>query len=518
MERIKNIIINNKLEILILFIVLVVGTILRLYKIDEYMLFLGDEGRDATIVRRFLVKGDLMFIGPGTSVGNMYLGPLYYYMIAPFLLAFNFSPVGPSVMVALFGVATIYLIWFVTRVWFPSKKINWAGLIAAGLYAVSPVVIIQSRSSWNPNIMPFFALLTLFALWKVSFLQKWRWMIVVAVSFSVMLQSHYLGLILLPLIVVYWLKAFLVSLKDKSTKALSIKYSFITILIIILMMAPLIIFDARYSWRNFEAMKTFFLSGGSVGAEIVNFSQKVGELILLFITRLLTAREVLYAKYLLYFILFGVFTLLFIKREKYQGTKYFSLVMIVGWSLVVLMGLGMYKHVIWDHYFGIFFPAPFILFAVLSQEITKSYKLMGKVLVGLVVLVLFTINLKNAPLREKPNNQMQRAINVTNKIINESGGMPFNLAVIAEKNYEGAYQYYLEKEEAAIVMIDPLRAQETITQQLFVICEYDDKNKCQPTSNPKTEVANFGWSKIDKSWEMEGLILFRLVHNESGRP
>ena len=43
---------------------------------------------------------------------------------------------------------------------FPVKGINFAGLVAALLYAISPTVIIYSRSSWNPNIMPFFALLS----------------------------------------------------------------------------------------------------------------------------------------------------------------------------------------------------------------------------------------------------------------------------------------------------------------------------------------------------------------------
>ena len=50
------------------------------------MTFLGAEGRDVIIVRTLLVKADPILIGPGTSVGGMYLGPLYYYFMAPFLL------------------------------------------------------------------------------------------------------------------------------------------------------------------------------------------------------------------------------------------------------------------------------------------------------------------------------------------------------------------------------------------------------------------------------------------------
>ena len=143
---------NNRTEFIFLLAILAVGAFLRLYRIGEYMTFLGDEGRDVIVVRRLLVNFDPILVGPGTSIGNMYLGPIYYYMIAPFLWLFNYSPVGPSVMVALFSVATIFLTWFVAREWFGKL----AAFVAALFFAVSPTTIIFSKSSWNPNIMPFF--------------------------------------------------------------------------------------------------------------------------------------------------------------------------------------------------------------------------------------------------------------------------------------------------------------------------------------------------------------------------
>src|SRR3990167_9342925 len=133
---------DNPREAFLIFIILLIGASFRLYRIGEYMIFLGDEGRDAIVVRRLLVNFDPILIGPGTSIGNMYLGPLYYYMIAPALLLANFSPVGPSVFVAILGVGTIFLVWYMTREFF-SKS---AAIVAASLYAVSPTTIIYSRS------------------------------------------------------------------------------------------------------------------------------------------------------------------------------------------------------------------------------------------------------------------------------------------------------------------------------------------------------------------------------------
>src|SRR5690242_20574999 len=102
---------DNKVEFALLVILLSVAAFMRLYRIQDYMTFLGDEGRDVIIVRRFLTTGHPMLIGPGTSIGNMYLGPLYYYMMAPALLLANYSPVGPAVMIALLGLVTVFMIW-----------------------------------------------------------------------------------------------------------------------------------------------------------------------------------------------------------------------------------------------------------------------------------------------------------------------------------------------------------------------------------------------------------------------
>src|SRR5258706_2554395 len=106
MDKIKSWVINHKLEFLLLIIIWAIGAFMRLYKISGYMTFLGDEGRDVIIVKRLLTELHTPLIGPGTSIGNMYLGPAYYYMMAIPLLVFNFSPVGPAVFIALLSLLT----------------------------------------------------------------------------------------------------------------------------------------------------------------------------------------------------------------------------------------------------------------------------------------------------------------------------------------------------------------------------------------------------------------------------
>jgi hypothetical protein len=89
----------------------------------------------------------------------------------------------------------------------------------------------------------------------------------------------------------------------------------------------------------------------------------------------------------------------------------------------------------------------------------------------------------------------------------------FNLAVIADTNYEDGYKYFLLNDNYPVVDIDAQKP-DTVTNQLFVICELIPNSKCDPTHNPKAQVASFGWSKIYNSWNIDGVIIYRLVHTK----
>lgn len=233
-------------EIVCLVIILVIAAFFRLWRIPQYLTFLGDEGRDVLVVRDMLLGRKYTLIGPGTSIGNMYLGPWYYYMLLIPLFAADFSPLGPAIFICVLGLLTVALLWWVARVWIGRRE----ALAVAFLYAVSPVVITYSRSSWNPNIMPFFALLTIYSLWVVWRYHRLRWLLVTSVSFAMVLNSHYLGLLLLPTICIFMF----LSRKNPGFP----KYFVSFFLLLFLLLSPLVWFDLRHGGANFAAMKKFF--------------------------------------------------------------------------------------------------------------------------------------------------------------------------------------------------------------------------------------------------------------------
>lgn len=505
---------SNYKELSIVFIILLIGGFLRLYRIGEYMTFLGDEGRDAILVRRFLVDFDLMLIGPGTSVGNMYLGPLYYYFTSIGLLIAGFSPVGPSIQVAIVGIITIAFVYWVGREWF-SKQ---AGVIAAVFYAISPTVIIFSRSSWNPNIMPFFSLLSVYAIWRAWKKNQFGWVLVSMISYAFVLQSHYLGILIAPVIGVFWIWTFFSTsvvsqeINERSPVTKFIKMSVFSLVVFLFLMSPLLIFDIRHGWVNTTALKTFLSEKDTtISSSPWNVISKIPQILYQISTRLLAGRMEGLGK-LIVAVVSIPSVLLLLGRKRLHPNEASGFTTLTLWLLVGLLGLGFYKGEIYDHYLGFIFTVPFLFLGGFIDGISENLSKIGKVALFVALGFVVYANLINNPLKYPPNRQMQRAQSVAEKIGIESKGERFNLAVLAERNYEDGYGYFLEKEGYEVLHAD-IWDTNTITNQLFVVCEMPPQ-KCDPTHSPKAEVVNFGWTDIESSWEVSGVTIYKLVHSK----
>lgn len=508
-EKIKTWIYQNKWEFIILVLILLVGAVMRLYKINQYLTFLGDEGRDVIIVRKIITQLHPALIGPGTSIGNMYLGPLYYYMMVLPLLLANFSPVGPAVMVALLGVLTIFFVWFIGREWFGK-----VGAVTSSLfYAIAPTVIIYSRSSWNPDIMPFFALLTVYAIWQVWKYHIWKWLIVLGVAYACVLQSHYLGLLLIPIIGIYGLLTLKSIWKDSSVKRAFIKKGLIAGGLFLFLMSPLVFFDARHGWINFQAMKTFF----SVREKTVSINPgtalpNVWPIIKGSTERLLAGRNVVGGLIYTLVLLGGSVGLLITKRKKLTPEFSRGLTLLLVWLGFSALGLGLYKQQIYDHYYGFFFPVPFLIVGGVVAGIDKfSAGYLKYIVIAVVTGPLLVLNIMQNPLKDAPNRQLQRTREIAGLILAKANGQRMNIATISERNNRDVYQYFLQIWGAKVVDTDPMATKITVTDQLFVVCE-KPKNTCNPVNDPSAWIANFGWSKIVDSWDIAGVTVFKLGH------
>ena len=498
MQKLLQIISSHKLLVLIL----AVAAVSRLWNIGGYMDFKGDEGRDMRVIARFIKDFDLMFIGPRTSIGDMYLGPLYYYLISPALLLANFNPVGPSILVALIGIATVFLIWFAGKEWF--GKI--AAYVSAGLYAISPVVIENSRDSWNPNVMPFFALLTMYTFWKAVTKKNYKWLLVTGVSFGFAMQSHYLALLLLPTLGIFWFIHLIENWKLEVGNLL--RYTLASFLVFAALMSPLFIFDLKHNNQNLNSFIKFFTHRqDTVSAKPWN---AIPEMWPIWrenvVTRLFAGKDEVFGKLLAILLLLPIPVLVWKNHQKISSIQ--EIHFVGAWFLLGIAGMALLKQNIFDHYFGFIYPAAFLLLGFLIQSVWKTKHNTN---IGTSILILLVIlNLKSSPLLEPAHNELSRVQQIDKKIIEESGGKKFNFGLIADRNYDEGYLYFFELWGAPVKQSDPQHPEETITDQLFVVCE----QPCTPTTSSKAEIAHFGMTKIEKEWEVGGFKLYKLVHSE----
>lgn len=485
---------KNKLEFILLLAVLLLALFLRLFRIDGFLTFLGDEGRDVRIVRDLITEGNLVFVGPQTSVGNMYLGPLYYYMMAPALFLSGLNPVGPAIMVALLSVLTVWFTWYVGRKWFGKN----AAFIAALLYAVSPVAIIYGRTSWNPNPMPLFALLSIWGIYEVFQNKKYFWLPLIGISTAFALQMHYLGLLLLPTLGIFWFLSLKNIKKDKLSINKFSKNTVIAVLIFLFLMSPLVLFDIKHQGINLKAFSSLI----STKSGVFNLGAVLTKPFYLFTfssSSLLTGIE---KPTLLVTIFTSIISAIFllINRNKIQIKIIFS------WIFVTILGLGLYNQPIYIHYLGLIYPAIFLLFGALISSLSKVSSPLRWVVCFL--LAIFVANtLRTSPTFDNPNYQLRRTEEIADLIIRESRGESFNLGLIAKNNYDESYRYILENKKAALE-----KDQNIITNQLFVICE--DGDKCKPEGHSQYQIAIFGIAHIDQEWQIDNIKIYRLIHTK----
>lgn len=502
----------------LLVFVIIAAAFLRLYDISSYMEFLGDEGRDV-IVARNILHGQLTLLGPRSSAGDFYMGPFYYYLITPFLWIFNYDPVGPAVMVALFGVATVFLVYFVGKKFFGYL----AGIIAAGLYAVSPLVLSYSHSSWNPDILPFFSLLLVYTIYLSSIKSKnTKYLLLSGIILGICLQLHYLSLFLAVIIFVYLL--FVNGFKFSRNSVVHFLKQYGLILSgAIFSLLPFILFEFRHDFLNSRGIMTFLFGNTVSYATDTNFFMIVLQVFYRLFARLVfdfptPANTVNFSLVVLVAwgicaMLLSIFSIIVLFKSKSKQIK-----LLLGlWLFLSVFLFGFYKKEIYDYLFTFIFPLPFLLIGnMFSKIIQFAGKKKGNFLPVLwsgifLIIVLFVIDLSDLPFRNEPNHQRDQAKLISQFVLSKTNNKPYNFALLSKGNSDHAYRYYLEILGRPPVMLENLEndpERKTVTGQLLIVCE---DIQCKPLGNSLHDVAAFGRADVVGEWNVSVVKVYKLV-------
>ncbi|MEK7096810.1 MAG: glycosyltransferase family 39 protein [Patescibacteria group bacterium] len=481
MRRILNILTNNW----ILIAALLFGIFLRFYRLDGFLTFLGDQGRDAIIVKRIISLEHFPAIGAPTSIGQVYLGPFYYYFIAPWLLFFNYQPIGLAFGVALFSSLYLLINYFVVRELFDKR----VALISTIFLSFSSVLIDFSRFSWNPNLLPLFTLLTVYFVIKSLKTNKWYYFALSGAFISFCIQLHYLSLFLLPPIgIIYIIDLF----KYRKHAIGKLVNWLIGLFSFIIFSSPLIIFDLRHDFLNSKLFLALFQSSGT------SFLTKINSLFDSFYYLNLYSFNINLNKFFVYLLLFFLTIILFTLIKKKSNLKTFIFIF-----LLTILGMSLYSGPKHPHYFVILYPLYYIIisnFLVFSKEIGWE-----KYLTIIFVIGFIFLNFQKYPyFINPPNNQISFAKKIAQKISDNITKKKFTVTALPEKYSDSTYRYFLEVWGKRAIEKDSLNK----ADELFVVCE----KKCDLIiGNPMWDIAYFAPNKIIGEWTVEGVKIYKLI-------
>ncbi len=472
--------------------IIAVATFLRLYRLEGFAMFLSDQGRDAIIVKRIVAFQHFPAIGASSSVGQVYLGPFYYYLIAPFLLLFRFNPVGLAFGVALFSIIGIIFSYYVVK-----KEFNpLIALFFLLLVAFSFVNIDASRFSWNPNLLPFFSFFTLY--WFYKFIQTDRtlYAVLLGAFYSFSLQLHYLAaLLVIPMLLYYILSL-------RSTKNL-IGYAINTLVavaVFAVFTSPLIIFDLRHNFLNTKNLiKLFTVQGVVSNASLI---QRISDTVQSFFAFTMMSQISILISFLI--LLAMVLILVTSFRAKNSALLHIHFINIFAYLFFFSL-LNSARHA---HYYHTIYLSFFLACAYIFAGLVRKRSLD----IGVIACILFFIGYifangqHYAFLYQKPPNQILQAKKVADFLAQKIDHKPFNIATWPVEFFEDSYLYFLELK--GIVPAD--RAKVQITNQMFVLCAQEP---CKVLNSPSWNISMFGKAKIENIWTIEGLKIYKLVHS-----
>jgi 4-amino-4-deoxy-L-arabinose transferase-like glycosyltransferase len=240
---------KDKYHYSLLITLFLISFFVRVYRTDSLLGFFYDQGRDALVIWDLWHKGKFFLIGPTTGLTGVFLGPLFYYLIAPFYLLGKGNPVFPAVFLAFLSVVAFGVLYYIGAKFY-NKRV---GLFAVIIASISYNIVYLSRWLSNPTPIFLFSVLLLLALVEIANKGNKKWWLAVALLIGLSLHFEAASAffyIAVALVFLIWR----IILKGKQGIP-SLKIIFYSLLIFILTQSPQIIFNFRHDNIWFKGIK-----------------------------------------------------------------------------------------------------------------------------------------------------------------------------------------------------------------------------------------------------------------------
>lgn len=456
-------------------LIVIAALAMRAYRLAEYSVFLNDQGVDALVARRLVLEGVVPVEGPITSAGGVHLAPLYYFLLALPMVVFGFDPLWQAALMVVLGTAAVALLYWLTDLWF-----GWlAAIVAASLFAVSPALIVVSRSAWNPSPAPFFLLLALFGLALARKRADGRWLLATAFGLGCLIQLHYFTVMVVLVVAGFAIR--------EAVRLRAFAWALLGVLVFAVLLAPFLVHELRDGFPNLQAASR--LAGAAPTTTPVSPPRRLYEV---FVAGMVGSFLTGGIEMLAVLVAVGLLAGLAIRRS------YASLLLMAMLAGTLVLAV-VYRGPIFQHYFLPLSPLLFLAMGALTAVAARFSAVVAVALIGL--------NVWQTPLMAEPFDHFARTEVVARAIAERAAGAPFATWLLRGDDGDGAYRYQL----ARLSGIAPARPDEPLPKQLFVLCQ---DSPCTPEQ--AREAAGSDWSTSTLVWQSaaRGVSVLQFVRDD----
>src|SRR4030042_490912 len=235
---------SHKFIYSLLGVILILGFFVRVYRTSDLMGFYYDQGRDALVIWKLWHEGRPFLIGPVTGLAGIFLGPFYYYLIAPFYLIGNGNPIYPAIFLAFLTVCGVFMLYYLSWKFLDRTT----GIIAATIGSLSYYLILAGRWLANPTPIMFTSMLFLYSLWTIIQSKNRNWWIVASFLIGISLQLESAS-------AVFYIPVILVFTLWQRKRVPDLKTAIFAFVIFIVILLPQTLFNIRHDNLIFNNFK-----------------------------------------------------------------------------------------------------------------------------------------------------------------------------------------------------------------------------------------------------------------------
>lgn len=356
--------------------ILLLATLLRLYRINDLLGFWYDQGRDALVIWDMTHGIKFSLIGQQMGFTGIFRGGWFYWLLVPFYYLGGGNPIWPTVFLVITSVLALYILYRL------GERLGGKGVGLLALVIASISYYILSASSWLSGTTPELVV-GMLIVWSVfSFLDKKKWAIPL-MAFLVGMSLQFEGAT-----EVYLIPALLIIFMMKRKLLPGVKTFFLSGLLFLIPVVPQLLFEYRHPGVLSGALINFVFHQNTFTFSFWQILEtRVPYYYQLFASKFWINGYELFAPFFVVFVLGLIFKWKeFWKNDRFKVLFILSTSPIIG-TLFFVSNLG----AVYDYYFTVYYLIWILIFSFVLVSI--SGKRLGKFVVGAFLIVLVVENI-----------------------------------------------------------------------------------------------------------------------------